>query len=146
YGPRPYPGPRGPRYPGPGRGNCYSTPVYRQVAYSCTQTVRTPYQVKDYDVDARVIIDVTKVSPEATPGEVFKVTLNCDSLSFHVSCSKKFYVVKKLQDVRSNMRGNIKMIDAVLAAELVEVAPVLKALEVSNITMRDSVLSFKTGP
>jgi hypothetical protein len=147
-GPRPYPGPGrpGPGYPGPGRGNCYSTPIYRQVAYSCTQTVRTPYQVKDYDVDARVIVDVTKVSPEATPGEVFRVTLNGDSLSFDVSGSKKFFVVKKLQDVRSNMRGSVKMIDAVLAAELIEAAPVLKALEVSNISMRDSVLSFKTGP
>lgn len=145
YGPRPYPGPgRGPGYPR--GGNCYSTPIYRQVAYSCIQTIRTPYEVKDYDVNARVIVDVTNISSAATPGEVFKVTLNGDSLSFDVVGSRKFFIVKKLNDVRSNMRGSVKMIDAVLATELVEAAPVLKALEVNSITMKNPVLTFTTGP
>lgn len=148
YGPGyPYPGPYPRPYPGPVRTrHCWSEPIYRSVPYSCMQTVRVPFEVKDYDVDARVIVDVTKISPEATPGEKFTVTLNGDSLSFNVAGSKKFFVVKKKQDVRSTMNGSVKMMDAVLAAELIEAAPVLKALKMTTISMNDGVLNFDLGP
>jgi hypothetical protein len=146
--PHPYPGPgrRHPRpYPGP-VGHCWSEPVYRTIPYSCIETVRIPFEVKDYDVDARVIVDVTKVSPAATPGETFKVTLNGDSLSFDVAGSRKFFIVKKKQDVRATMSGSVKMMDAVLAAELVEASPVLKAINMSDISMNNGVLNFNLGP
>lgn len=149
-----YPGPyyprRGPGYPYPGPGphyprQCHSQPVVRTVPYSCIQTVRIPFEVKDYDVDARVIIDVTKLSPEATSGETFKVTLNGDVLSYSVVGSKKFFIVKKKQDVRSTMNGSVKMIDGVLAAELVEAAPVLKAIKMTDISIENGVLNFGIG-
>lgn len=152
YGPGyPYPGPGYPYprpYPGPigGGRHCWSQPVYRSVPYSCMQTVRIPFEVKDYDVDARVIVDVTKISPEATAGEKFTVTLNGDSLSFNVAGSKKFFVVKKKQDIRATMNGSVKMIDGLLAAELIEAAPVLNALKMTNIALNDGVLKFDMGP
>ena len=150
--PRPYPGPhyprRGPGYPYPGPHyprQCHTQPVIRSVPYSCIQTVRIPFEVKDYDVDARVIIDVTKISPEATSGETFKVTLNGDELSYSVVGSKKFFIVKKKQDVRSTMNGSVKMIDGVLAAELIEAAPVLKAIKMTDISIENDVLNFGIG-
>ena len=149
YGPGyPHPGPYPHPYPGPYRGgrNCWSQPVYRSVPYSCMQTVRIPFEVKDYDVDARVIVDVTKVSPELTPGETFTVSLKGDLLSFNVQGSKKFFIVKKKQDVRATMNGSVKMLDAVLAAELIEAAPVLKALKMTTISMNDGILNFDLGP
>lgn len=142
-GPRPYPYPR--PYPGPAR-HCWTEPMYRTVPYSCIQTVNVPFEVKDFDVDARVIVDVTKVSPEATAGETFKVTLNGDTLSFDVNGSRKFFVVKKKQDVRSNMNGGVKMIDALLAAELVEAAPILKAVKMDGISVENGVLNLNLGP
>ncbi len=138
-----YPGP-GPR-PYPGR-SCYQQPIYRQVAYPCTQTIQIPYTVKDYDVDARVIIDVTKASEATTPGEKFVVTLNGDDLSISTVSSKKFFLVLKKQANRGTMNGSVKFIDALYAVELVEAAPILKTLKMTNISMDNSVLSFGLGP
>lgn len=142
-GPGPgYPGP-GPR-PYPGR-TCYRQPVYRQVAYPCTQTVQIPYEVKDYDVDARVLLDVKNLSAAVTPGEKFVVTLQGDSLSVQTIGSKKFFIMLKKQDVRSQINGSVKFIDAFYAVELIESAPVLSALKMTNISIEKDVLSFKLG-
>lgn len=142
----PHPGPGYP-YPGPYRGrSCWSQPIYRSVPYSCMQTVRVPFEVKDYDVDARVIVDVTNLSSEITTGEKIKVMLKGDSLTFLAEGSKKFFIVKKKQDIRESMNGNVKMLDGVLAVELVEAAPVLKALSLTSISMNDGVLNFDLGP
>jgi hypothetical protein len=145
----------GPYYPGPHRRQytspyafsrqCYSEPIYRQVPYSCTQTSRLPYPVKDYDVEARVIVDVTKVSTEMTTGETIKVALEGENLVFTASGSKKFFIIKKKQDERSSMNGSIKQIDALLAVELIEAAPVLNAIKVTNIALENSVLNFRVG-
>jgi hypothetical protein len=135
--PRPHPRPV---------GSCWSEPVYVTVAYSCIQTVSVPFEVKDYDVEARVNIDINKLSPEATPGETFKVTLAGDQLSFEAIGSKKFFIVKKKQDMRSSMNGSVKMIDSLLSAELVESSPVLKALNLANISIENGILSFDMGP
>lgn len=142
----PHPGPRPGRYPYPGGiRSCYQQPIYRSVAYPCVQTVRTPYEVKDYDVNARVIVDVTNFSGVATPGEKIKVTLNGENLFFNVVGSKKFFIVKKEQNVRGVLSGSVKSIDALLAVELVEAAPVLKAIKLSNISMSKGVLTLGMG-
>lgn len=144
YYPGPYyPGPH--RVPGPYSRQCYSEPMYRQVPYSCMQTVRLPYQQKDFDVEARVIVDVTKLSNEITTGETFKVSLEGDTLVFTASGSKKFFIVKKKQDIRSSMNGSVKMIDALYVSELVEAGPVLAALNMTNIAVENSSLKFKLG-
>lgn len=146
YGPYPGPGryPRPYPYPG-GIRTCHQQPIYRSVSYPCVQTVRTPYEVKDFDVSARVLVDVTNLSDVATSGEKIKVTLNGDSLSFGVVGSKKFFVVKKQQDVRSFINGSVKNLDALLAIELVEAAPVLKAIELTKISMSKGTLTLSMG-
>jgi hypothetical protein len=139
----PYPGPR--PYPGPGR-TCYQEAIYRQVPYTCTQTVRIPYEVKDFDVDSRVLIDVTKLSSEATPGEKFVVTLQGDDLSVQTVGSKKFFLMLKKQSLRTSMNGSVKFIDAMYAVEMIEAAPILKALKMTNISLENSILTFGIGP
>ena len=139
-----YPGP-GPRpRPTPGR-TCYREPIYRQVAYPCTQTIQIPYEVKDYDVDARVLFDVKNLSTAMTPGEKFVVTLHGDSLSVQAVGSKKFFIMLKKQDLRESMSGAVKFMDAFYGVELIEAAPVLKALKMTNISIENDVLSFKLG-
>jgi len=140
-----YPGP-GPRpYPGGGR-NCWREPVYRQVAYPCQQTVQIPYEVKDFDVDARVILDVSKISMEATPGESFTVSLLGDTLSLAANGSKKFFLVLNKQAIRSRMNGTMKFMDALYSVELIESVPVLKALKMTDISLANDVLTFGLGP
>jgi hypothetical protein len=148
-----YPGPRpGPGYPGPRPGprpggqNCYQQPIYRQVAYACTQTIQIPFEVKDYDVDARVIVDVANMTGVTTLGEKFVVTLQGDDLSITTVGSKKFFLVLSKQSNRGSMNGSVKFIDALYAVELVEAAPVLKALTMTNISIENSILSFIMGP
>jgi hypothetical protein len=144
----PYPGP-GP-YPRPGYGggyrSCYQQPVYRQVAYPCQQTVQIPFEVKDFDVDARVLIDVTKLSQEMTAGEKFTVTLTGDNLSIQAAGSSKFFLMLKRQSVRSSMNGNVKFMDALYAIDMIEAAPILKSLQMSEVSLNNSVLSFGLGP
>lgn len=144
-GPGPgYPGPRpGPR-PTPGR-TCYREPIYRQVAYPCTQTIQIPYEVKDFDVDARVLLDVKNLSTVATPGEKFVVTLHGDDLSIQTVGSKRFFIMLKKQDLRESMSGAVKFMDAFYGLELIEAAPVLKALKMTNISIANDVLNFKLG-
>jgi hypothetical protein len=139
-------GPTGPR-PGPRPPqNCYRQPIYRNVAYPCVETVRIPYEVKDFDVDARVILDVTNLTGVATSGEKFVVTLQGDDLSVQTVGSKKFFLMLKKQSVRANMNGSVKFIDGLYAVEMIEASPVLKALKMTNISIKDSVLSFGLGP
>jgi hypothetical protein len=137
----------GPGYPGPRPypRNCYQEPVYRQIAYPCTQTVQIPYEVKDFDVDARVLISVSNLSAASTPGENFIVNLQGDNLSIQTQGSKKFFLMLRKQDNRSRMSGNVKFIDANYSVELIEAAPVLKALNMTNISIENSVLNFNLG-
>jgi hypothetical protein len=124
---------------------CHTVPHYRTISYPCMETVRIPYEVKDYDVEANVNLSVAKLS-EATPGETFRVTLDGDRLSLSASGSKKFFILLKKSEVNTTIRGSVKTIDAAYEAKLVEAAPVVKALEMTNISLRDSLLTFKMGP
>lgn len=139
YGPGPRPRPM------PGRV-CSQHPIWRTVSYPCSQTVRTPYEVKDYDVNAQVLLDVSALESTLKPNEKFTVTLHGDDLTITAQGSKNFFLVLKKQDKQPYMSGSVKFIDALYAVELVEAQPVLKALSMTNISIKDSLLSVKMGP
>lgn len=125
---------------------CHTVPYYRTISYPCIQTVQVPYELKDYDVEASVDLKVS--NPTALPaGETFKVTLDEDRLSVSATSSgKKFFVILKDQKISSSINGSLKLIDASYSAELVEASPVVNALNLTNISIKDSLLSFKMGP
>lgn len=139
------PGPGPGHRPGPGPRQCYRQPIYRQVSYPCMQTVRIPYEVKDFDVDARVVIDVTNLSNAISSGETFTASLKGDTLKFTAKGSKKFVIVLKKQSVRSNLVGAVKYMDAFYAVELVEAAPILKAINVNKVSVKKPLLTFEAG-
>lgn len=139
-GPRPFPGPR----PYPSR-SCWTQPIYRSVSYPCIKRVKVPYEVKDFDVNARAIIDVTNLSEIASPGEKIMATLNGDQLSFQATGSGKFFIVKNKMDIRASTNGSQKMIDALLAIELVEAGSILKALNASNVSIENDLLKLDLG-
>lgn len=124
---------------------CTSHPVYQTVPYPCSEQVTVPYQVHDYFVDARVIVDVTKLSEAVTPGETIKVTLNGDHLSFSAIGSKKFLIATKKSDIQTGFNGQVKMIDALLAVELVEAAPLISALKMDDLSVSGNLLKFSTN-
>lgn len=128
------------------QGNvCQSVPYYRTVSYPCIETVRIPYEVKDFDVEATVDLKVKGVE-NMQQSETFKVTLNGARVSLSAIGSKNFFIMLKKQNVSSSIRGSVKFVTASYEAELVPAASVVKALEMTNISIKDSVLSFTMGP
>ena len=133
-------------HPGPqGQRICTQQPVTRTVSYPCWQTVSVPYEVHDYFVEATVDLSFAKVAAGVTPGETIKATLDGDRLSLSAVGSKKF-VMQTKQEIQSQMTGGLKLIDASYGIELVEAASIVKALEVSNIGIKNDVLNIKMGP
>lgn len=128
-----------------GQTFCHTVPEYRTVSFPCIQTVQVPYEVKDYDVEANVDISVAGI--QGIPaGETFKVTLSGDQLSLEALGSKKFFILLMGQKVSSIMSGSVKFMTASYKAKLVEAAPIVNALDVKNISIKDSLVSFKMGP
>lgn len=141
-----YPGSAGQTRTGTGQV-CNTVPVYGTVPYACTETVNIPFEVKDYDVEARVTVDVKNASSEITSGEKITAKLSGDNLSFEVTGSKKFLIFQKKQDIRSALNGSVKTLNGRLSVELVEAGPVKKSLSnLSKINLVNDSLNFTLGP
>lgn len=128
-----------------GQRICDRVPHYRTITYRCLQTVRIPYEVKDFDVEANVRIQVVSQRVQ-TPGESFKFTLTGDELSLSASGSKKYFLILKDQQIRTSIQGTFKYIDASYVVELVEASPITRALRISDLSYRDDLFNFITGP
>jgi hypothetical protein len=128
------------------RPSCYARPVTRTVAYSCIQTVRIPYEVKDYDVDASVELEVAAL-PGVQLGESFKVTLDGDRLSVTaMSSGRRNFVLLKKEEITSSTNGSMKFLTASYRASVMDAWPVLAALSIAEIGIRNPILSFNLGP
>lgn len=125
---------------------CQTVPVTRTVPYSCMETVSVPYEVWDYDVEADVTVKFAELATELPVGETIKVTLSGDHLYLSAVGSKKFFILAKEMGISSQMNGSLKLMDASYEVSLVEAAPVVKALEMTDISLKNSVLNFKIGP
>jgi hypothetical protein len=125
---------------------CNTVPEYRTVSYPCIQRVQISYQVKDYDVEATVDLDVAPITSSLRVGENFKVTLDGDMLYLSAEGSKNFFILAKKPVVSTQMTGSLKLINASYSAQLIEAAPIMKALSMTNISLKDNVLSFTMGP
>jgi hypothetical protein len=134
--PRPYPG----HYPGPYPypRNCWREPVYRSVAYSCVRTVRTPVEIKEFDVEARVRVAVQNVYA-TVPNEKISLSLKGDKLNIIAQGSKKFMIMLRNKELSSSVSGNQKMIDAAYELELVD-ADELKNVAMTSISLQDGKL------
>jgi hypothetical protein len=140
-----YPGSAGQGRTGTGQV-CNTVPVYGTVPYACVETVNIPFEVKEYDVEAKVVIDVTKASSEITADEKITAKLVGDKLSFEVIGSEKFLVFQKKQDIRSSFDGSVKSLNGVLSVELIEVSQVKKSLnQLSKINLINDSLNFSLG-
>jgi hypothetical protein len=123
---------------------CRREPHYRTVSYPCIQTIRIPYEVKDYDVEANVNLNIA-AHPDLTVGETFKVTLDGDRIFMTASGSKKYFIILNKEEISRTVHGSFKLIKANYSASLVDAAPVVKALQMSHIELDESILSFKMG-
>jgi hypothetical protein len=123
---------------------CHQQPHYRTVSYPCWQTISIPYQVKDFDVEANVNLTIENAS-YLPASESFRISLDGNRPSLNVSGSKRFFIILKDSQVRTNIYGRLKVIDAHYNVELIEAAPIVRALSVKNLSVSGSIFNFKTG-
>jgi hypothetical protein len=141
--------PRGRRggYFNPGisyRRSCFNDPIYSTVPYSCDETIKIPYTVKDFDVVANIKLNVINNS-EKSAAETITATLGKNGLiSLKANGSKNFLVVLKNKKEEVQTNGSVKSIDASYDVELVDAAA-LKALEVKDLNASFTAVTFKYG-
>lgn len=151
HGPGPgphYPGGPGPRYPHPAPGPvCQTVPHYRTVIYPCTKTETYSYQVKDYDVEAKVSINVTNNTGLKNAKETISAHLSGDFVTLKAAGSRKFLIVLNNRNTQSKIKNGVKYIDVIFDVELKEAAPVLSNLSLSNLKVEDNgnALGFNVG-
>ncbi len=134
-----YGGGYGRRYPGPYTQHCFQRPIYRSVPYSCIRTVRTPFEVKDFDVDTKVTLNISAANAEGAK-EKLTVSLLGDRLTLTMNGSKKFIGVLKTESVDEQMAGSVKIINAAYNVELVDVAGVTSALTMKGISAKSGLI------
>lgn len=142
----PHPRPRRfaeePNYYGP---VCQTVPHTRTVAYTCTKTERIPYEVKDYDVEARVSINIVNASEFQDAKEVISVHLFGDSIHLKATGSKKYFIMLKDRQLRSHMSGGTKFMDVDYQVELIEAADILATLSLGSMKVENNGLNFEVG-
>ena len=141
-----YPGP-GPRYPHNGGTVCQTVPHYRTVIYPCTQSQTVSYEVKDYDVEARVSINVTNASAFKDASGTLSAHLNGENLYLQASGAKKYFVMLKNKNSKSRITNGVKYLDVNFEVELVKAAPALAGLSLSNLKVEENgnALGFNVG-
>lgn len=147
--PGPRPGPR-PRYavephhynPGP---VCQTVPHTRTVAYTCTKIERVSYEVKDYDVEARVSIKIANIHEFPRARAVISANLNGDSLYLRASGTTAYFVMLNKRETKSHMSGGIKFMDVDYEVELLEAAPILSTLSLGSMNVANNGLNFEVG-
>lgn len=134
-------------YPGGyyGPSSCWREPIYGSVSYPCTQTVQIPYEVRDYDVEAKVTVSVSKLADDVTPGETISVTLHGETITLSAKGSKKFLLVQTKSGIRAQQTGSVKYLDAAYKVELAKAAPLLAAIKMGPLSVYDSALNFQVG-
>lgn len=123
---------------------CQTIPRYRTITYPCLVTVRVPYEVKDYDVVANVKLNLTSDTSEEL-AENFKIILKGDELSISGEGSKRFFLLLKKHNENVQFNGSIKFIEATYDVEVKSASEILNALNLSNISAKDSLLQFNMG-
>ena len=134
--------PNGPGLP----PTCYTQPVYRSVPYTCYVNVQVPYEVFDYHVQASVDVRFGDVPAGLTANERVTVALNGDVVSLSAVGTKSMVMELSGLDQAVTMNGNVKNIAAIATIDLHDVAPVKEALQMTQASVKKSVLTYTLGP
>jgi len=114
--------------------SCYSEPIYRTVSYTCEETVKVPYTVKELDVVAKVTINVANESDEVA-NEAISVTLNNDgTVSLKATGSKNYLIFLTGKKDAATVSGSVKTINATYNVELIPAT----ALRATNVVVLDA--------
>jgi hypothetical protein len=127
----------------PGR-TCHQQPVYRTEAYRCMRTVSIPYEVEDYKTEAKVQFSFN-VADNISANERFIIKLEGENLTLAAQGSRRYVIVKNSEVIESTLSGDLKSIDAKYEIQLVEAAPLMRAISMSRAHVNGQALEFDLG-
>ncbi len=127
-------------------GQCWSEPIYRTEPYTCWETVRIPYEVFDYYVQAELAINFGALPAGLAANEVVTATLSGDSLTLRSSGTRALIVELAALSQAREMRGNTLMIDASAQLAFHALAPVKAALNMNSVSIKQNVMTYTLGP
>ncbi len=123
---------------------CHSEPVYRQVPYTCYETVRVPYEVFNYNVKANVNVKKsTMVSTNNSCELLF--TLEGQSLRANTACAELIVLARKTSTERRE--GSTVIQDHNYVLDLLNAADIAAPVDGGIVDMRleGQHLVFRTG-
>jgi hypothetical protein len=127
---------------------CQQLPQYRELAYTCYQTVTTPYEVVDHQVVANFNVKITRKPKEPTDptsclvgftmeGELLKSHADCTNYLI-LSTQQKTTEVDRAGTVVHNYKVGLKLLDTEST-----LAPLLGGI--AEMHMDGHTLIFRTG-
>ena len=134
----------------PSRHVCHNEPRYRTEYYTCTKSVSVPYQVKLYDVQNNVVVNVAdSTGLPAGLQEVLALSLSNEAVvlsSVRTTGKVLISATQSSQEISNN--GQLKVIQTVVNVSMIDrlaaVGPFIGGI--SDITGDINTLQVTTGP
>lgn len=134
----------------PSRNVCHSEPRYRTEYYSCTKSVSVPYQVKLYDVQNNVVVNVANsANLPAGLQEVLALSLSSEAVSLSAARTTGKVLISATQSSQElSNNGQLKVINTIININMIDrlaaVGPFIGGI--SEITGDINTLQVTTGP
>lgn len=127
---------------------CEQVPQYRNVAYTCYETISTPYEVVDHHVQAnfKVIIDRKPKEPTDPTACLVGFTMEGEKLHSHADCPKELILATQKKTTEIDRSGTV-IHNYTVSLKAFDAATVLAPLEggLADMNLEGNTLTFKTG-
>lgn len=112
------------------RTECNQVARYRSESYSCTRTVKIPYEVFDYNIEAKVDINVSSLPENFEINEELTIELINEEVSLKLSQNNASYVaIIKNQEKHESLNDQIKNIHFQIEIEIYKEEDIKKDIE-----------------
>jgi hypothetical protein len=133
------------RPPPPQPQQCWREAVYRTVPYTCYETIRVPYEVFEYHVDANVTINYSALPEGLVAAENITATLNGDLLSIRSNGSKRLIVELQSFPKTVSREGQTLVINATANLAFHGAQAVSAALKLDQMKVTKSQVTYNLG-
>lgn len=127
---------------------CQQIPQYRDVAYTCYQTISTPYEVFDHNVVANFNVKITSKPKEPTnpTGCFASFSMEGETLRSSADCSD-FLILSTQQRTTSSDRSGTVIHNYNVGLKLLDTKTTLAPLDggVADMHLEGHILTFRTG-
>lgn len=127
---------------------CQQVPQYREVAYTCYQTISTPYEVFDHNVAANFNVKITSKPKEPTnpTGCFVSFSMEGETLSSNADCTD-YLILSTHQRTTETDRAGTVIHNYNVGLKLLDAKTTLAPLEggIAEMHMEGHTLTFRTG-